>query len=259
MGYAIKKSSIVRMLLLQIILTSSVFGQNALKLGQKFTVQIDKYKLGPDKHKGGYDGDAQPKIDLNDGKNGDNPYFRRHNVARAWNSCGGYWFTVGKRFKDEPDPRGEQWVDYKPPLNKLGCGQYEIIAYFRGSYKHRAKYGALYTVYHTNGKTSKKQSQKHSEKKCDMSVNLGTFNLGCDGYLRVEDTGSDMILFQHVDFIYKGGGSTNISKIMKRRQNESFTGHQSGHNISFSTLFMPNSFDKCSSINGKSMTQSPNK
>jgi hypothetical protein len=53
----------------------------------------DVYRLNQD----GYTGDentTQPKADLNDGQNGDNPYYQRTNVAGAHNSgfCT-YWYT----------------------------------------------------------------------------------------------------------------------------------------------------------------------
>ena len=67
-----------------------------------------------------YDGDAIRKVDANDGRAGDNPYFQRHNVARAWRTAGGYWYTSKHRLDEEPYLAGAQWVDYKPPFAALG-------------------------------------------------------------------------------------------------------------------------------------------
>jgi hypothetical protein len=68
----------------------------------------------------GYDGDVLPKTDANDGAGRDNPYYQRHNVARAWPTDVGYWFTGSDQHEGEPDPAGEQWVDYVPPFEVLG-------------------------------------------------------------------------------------------------------------------------------------------
>ena len=62
----------------------------------------------------------QPKTDANSGTASDNPYYRRHNVARAWATDTGYWFTDVDQFEGEPDPAGEQWVDFVPPFEILG-------------------------------------------------------------------------------------------------------------------------------------------
>ena len=93
----------------------------------------------------GYEGDVQPKTDGNLGTNGDNPYYRRHNVARAWPTDTGYWFSGSDQHLDEPDPAGEQWVDYTPPVEILGSGLYSVVASYRWS-TSRASYPALYRV-----------------------------------------------------------------------------------------------------------------
>ena len=73
----------------------------------------------------------QPKTDANSGTASDNPYYRRHNVARAWATDTGYWFTDVDQFEGEPDPAGEQWVDFVPPFEILGPGRYSIEAGYR--------------------------------------------------------------------------------------------------------------------------------
>ena len=63
----------------------------ALLVGDTFVLTRDSWTSPP----GGstYDGDVLPKVDTNSGTGGDNLYYRRHNVARAWPTDTGYWFT----------------------------------------------------------------------------------------------------------------------------------------------------------------------
>lgn len=150
----------------------------------------------------GHTGDehtTRPRVDKNDGLNGDNPRFRRHNVARAFHQ---YWYTSGHRKSGEPDPKGEQWVDYKPVFSMLGVGRYRIIATYRAT-KHRPNYPAYYWA--KNTKTGdflrlRQQNQSKGYRNFDM----GVFYMCKDSFLRVEDKSSGSISFKQAKFIYLG-------------------------------------------------------
>jgi len=107
------------------------------------------YRLLADAHTGD-EGTTEPKTDANDGLNGDSPYYRRHNVARAHLD---YWYTSAYQNPGEPDPAGEQWVDYTPPLGILGPGTYSIEALYRMT-DSRATYDVPYIIYHAGGTTT---------------------------------------------------------------------------------------------------------
>lgn len=157
-----------------------------LRPGQSYTVSIDAFT--------GDEATTHPKGDANDGKNGDNPYFQRYNVARAHLD---YWYSSGNREAGEPDPRMDQWVDYRPPLGQLGAGRYRITAQYRQT-DNRASYEALYIVTHRGGTTTVRRDQRQGTGYVD--VPLGEFDLGCTGFVRVQDTGAQSISFNKMVF-----------------------------------------------------------
>jgi hypothetical protein len=134
----------------------------------------DVYQLNPDSASGD-EVTTCPKTDANDGTSGDNPYFRRTNVARAHlGGCSGrYWYTSSNQSlcsddppvnscppntcADEPDPAGPQYVDYAPPFgtgaNQLPPGRYRLNAEYRNT-TSRASYPAEYIVNHATGTTT---------------------------------------------------------------------------------------------------------
>lgn len=187
------------MFLLVIAIPLAAFGETIttpkpMKAGDVYRIVRDGFTT-----QGGYDGNVLPKTDANDGKNGDNPYYRRHNVARAWSSFGGYWYTSSHRESGEPDPRGEQWVDYVPPLEMLGGGIYQIKTFYRHS-ENRADYPAKYIIHHVGGTTTINRDQRIG---ADMvAFDLGQWNLGTDGWVRVQDTGARSICFGNMEFTY---------------------------------------------------------
>lgn len=143
----------------------------------------------------GYEGDVQPKLDENLGTTGDNPYYRRHNVSRAWATGTGYWFTDTNQFAGEPDPAAEQWVDYVPPFEILGPGRYSIEIGYRWA-ASRASYPAVYTVHHVHGTNVTLQSQRVGVAGSSIVyVALGPFEMAPGSFVRVEDTGSEIITF----------------------------------------------------------------
>ena len=150
-----------------------------------------------------------PKTDANDGLDGDNPYFQRWNVARAHtDGTNSFWYTSNYQIIGEPNPSGNQWVDYKPPLSVLGAGWYRITATYRKT-NSRADYGAKYIVYHSGGTTTITQSQFGYGDEY-VSFVLGDFDLGGAGWVRAQDTGTGSITFNEMSFTYLGqqGDST---------------------------------------------------
>lgn len=148
----------------------------------------------------GYEGDVQPKTDANTATVNDNPYYRRHNVARAWATGTGYWFTDFDQHDGEPDPAGEQWVDYVPPFEILGPGRYSIEAGYRWA-ATRASYPAVYAVHHLGGTNVTLQSQRVGSVTASIAyVALGQFDMVPGSFLRVEDTGAESITFGNVRF-----------------------------------------------------------
>lgn len=148
----------------------------------------------------GYEGDVQPKSDANDGLNRDVPYYRRHNVARAWATGTGYWFTDVDQKAGEPDPAGEQWVDYVPPFEILGPGRYSIEVGYRWA-ATRASYPAVYAVHHLGGTNITLQSQRIGLPAASIAyVSLGQFDMVPGSFVRVEDTGAEIITFGNARF-----------------------------------------------------------
>ncbi len=161
----------------------------------------ETYRLDADAHTGDEE-TTEPKTDLNDGLNGDSVHFRRFNVARAHLD---YWYTSSYQNPGEPDPAGSQWVDYVPPLNILGPGVYSIEARYRNT-DARATYDVPYTVHHQGGTTTILKCQRDGTSGSYYTVNLGTFDLGTDGWVRVEDPGSSSITLDPIRFTYLGPG-----------------------------------------------------
>lgn len=162
----------------------------------------DSRTILPDYHTG-KEGSTRPRTDKNDGKDGDNPLYRRHNVARAFKlGLDAYWYTSSKRLSGEPDPSGEQWVDYKPPFAKWGVGRYRIIARYRAT-RNRASYAAEYIAKNTKtGDQTKYQVQKGSASY--RNFDMGVYYMCRDSFLRVKDPGSRSIAFGFAKFIYLG-------------------------------------------------------
>lgn len=185
----------------------------------------DMYQLNPD-YASGDEATTCPKIDLNDGAGGDNPYFQRFNVARA--HLGGcserYWYTSSYQMTcdgdppvntcgdgpciDEPDPSDTQYVDYAPPFgsgtNELSPGRYRIVGEYRFT-DARATYPAEYIVNHAGGTTTVNQSQREGTLNSCPSFEIGTFDMDTGSYVRVNDTGSSSITFNRMRFTLVAG------------------------------------------------------
>ena len=112
-----------------------------------------------------------------------------------------YWFTSKHRESGEPDPKGPQWVDYRPPLEQLGAGRYHVTAQYRQT-DNRAPYEALYIVSHRGGMTTVKRDQRVGAGY--VNIELGDFDLGCTGWARAQDPGADSITFNKMVFKYLG-------------------------------------------------------
>ncbi len=170
----------------------------ALNIGDVYELRRDNWTDSP----GGqaYQGDVIPKTDAHDGLNGDNQYYRRHNVARAWPADVGYWFTAADQQPGEPDPAGEQWVDYAPPFEILNPGRYTIYGSYRWG-ATRASYPAVYRVYHALGTNEVFRDQRIGTVGQTIEYFLiGTFEMRPGSFVRVEDTGAESITFAHMRF-----------------------------------------------------------
>lgn len=168
----------------------------------------DVYQLNPDGFTGG-EGTTEPKVDLNDGLNGDNKFYKRTNVARAWpyGCAQPYWYTSAYQEAGEPDPAGPQYVDYAPPFgansNQLPPGRYRLNAQYRFT-DARAYYPAEYTVNHAGGSTTILQSQREGTPDACESFDLGEFDLQSGSFIHVNDTGTESITFNRMLFTYLG-------------------------------------------------------
>lgn len=168
----------------------------------------DVYQLNVDAATGD-EATTEPKTDLNDGQNGDNPYFQRTNVARA--HVGGctlrYWYTSSYQDPGEPDPAGPQYVDYAPPFgtaaNQLTPGRYRLNAEYRNT-TSRATYPAEYIITHASGITTVLKSQLDGVSGSCPNFDLGEFDLVAGSFIRVNDTGSQSITFNRMLFTYLG-------------------------------------------------------
>lgn len=174
----------------------------ALNIGDTYVLRAD-----------GFTGDedtTEPKTDANDGKNGDNIYYQRTNVARAHLD---YWYTSNYQNPGEPNPNGPQWVEYLPPLNILGPGRYKITAEYRYS-TSRATYAVPYIVTLGDGSTSTTWRVQSDQGTTYVTFILGEYDLGSTGKVRVEDKkqdnswGSGSITFNKMKFTYLGPSDT---------------------------------------------------
>lgn len=171
--------------------------QGALKKDQTFMINVDAFTGDEDK--------TEPKIDKNDGKDGDNPQFRRHNVARGFKpgTINAYWYTSSRRKKNEPDPNGPQWVDYTPDFSKLGVGRYRIAIEYRSTH-HRPDYPVHYYAKDTKTGDFLKLWKQNQHTKSYRWVQMGIHFMCKDSYVRVEDKGPGAISFKRGRFTYLG-------------------------------------------------------
>jgi hypothetical protein len=157
----------------------------ALAEGEIFEIVPDDYA--------GDEETTSPRHDLNDGVGGDSPYFRRHNVSRAHTGRGiSYWYTSKYRLPGEPDCAGEQWVDYVPPFDILGSGRYRLTWRFRAS-EGRAYYPARVQICHAGGMEVITVPQRTGTGA--VAVDLGEFDMGAHGWVRVVDDRAGSIAF----------------------------------------------------------------
>ena len=168
----------------------------ALAIGDTYRLEVDAWT--------GDEGTTEPTTDANDGLSGDNPYFQRNNIAHAHNSGGcQYWYTSSHyNLPHDPNPAGPQWVDYKPPLNILGAGRYRIVAQYRNT-PARATYPAQYIVHLGDGSTTTVNKSQLEGVDC-VEFQVGEFDLGSTGWMRVNDTGSQSLVMSHVKFTWLG-------------------------------------------------------
>jgi hypothetical protein len=164
-----------------------------LKPGGEYKIVVDAFT--------GNEATTMPKTDANDGKAGDNPAFRRTNVARAHTFGEPYWFTSKHQEAGEPNPKGDQWVDYVPPFAKIGGGRYRVLIKYRAG-ENRATYPAKYIVQHASGPTTVTRDQHIGTDITEFDV--GTYAFGCSGSVRVEDAGAESISFAGARFVYVG-------------------------------------------------------
>lgn len=163
-----------------------------LAVGATYTLNIDAFT--GDEHT------TQPKSDANNGQSGDNPLFRRHNVARGHAD---YWYSSSHQKAGEPDPNGPQWVDYTPDFDQLGRGCYRITAQYRGT-NNRALYPALYRVLNTaNGDHLYERVQKRLDG-AYVDEDLGTHQMCSTSFVRIEDPGPNSISMNKMRFKYLG-------------------------------------------------------
>ena len=168
------------------------YAPGTLPIGNSWRVNVDAHS--------GDEGTTQPKTDANDGLNGDNHEFRRFNVARAHND---YWYTSSHQESGEPDPNGDQWVDFVPNFATLGTGRYHITTQYRAT-ENRATYAALYWVLnHLDDDVVYEVIQERGEGEY-VIVDLGEHYLCQGSFVRVQDPGPNSISFHRMDFTYLG-------------------------------------------------------
>jgi hypothetical protein len=160
--------------------------------GETFMLEVDGHT--------GDEATTEPKTDANDGANGDNPQFRRHNVARAHID---YWYTSSYQEAGEPDPDGEQWVDYTPDFTLLGVGCYHIVARYRAT-ESRATYAALYQIRNADGLVVQLERVQERGSGEYRDEDLGHHVMCPDSYVRIEDPGASSITFNQMQFTYVG-------------------------------------------------------
>lgn len=164
-----------------------------LKPGGEYKLAIDAFT--------GNEATTTPKTDANDGKAGDNTAFRRTNVARGHVFGEAYWFTSKHQEAGEPNPKGDQWVDYVPPFAKIGGGRYRVLIKYRAG-ENRASYPAKYIVQHIGGPTTVTRDQHIGTDITEFDV--GTYAFACTGSVRVQDPGAESISFGAARFVYVG-------------------------------------------------------
>lgn len=156
----------------------------------------EEHEIGVDGHSGDEES-TEPKEDANDGLDGDEPSFQRHNVARAHCTSRCYWYSSSHQESGEPDPEGEQWVDYVPDFAALGVGWYDIRAVYRQS-DNRADYEAVYRIEHRDGSSDLLQDQREGSDY--VEIDLGRWWMCPGSKLRVIDEGGESITFNEVEF-----------------------------------------------------------
>ncbi len=166
--------------------------QGSLSVGQTYTLTVDAHT--------GDEATTQPKTDANDGLNGDNPRYRRNNVARAH---GDYWYTSSFQEAGEPDPNSPQWVDYVPDFNSLGVGCYNIMAQFRAT-ENRANYAVAYRIINTSVGDVLIERVQYSGNGEYVDEDLGNHFMCPDSYVRIQDPGAKSITFNKMRFTYLG-------------------------------------------------------
>jgi hypothetical protein len=194
-------SKVFRRAILSVIyLFATVMAQSAEYTTPQSLAVGDTYKLLID----GFTGDeasTEPKTDANNGLSGDNPYFQRYNIARAHND---YWYTSKYQEAGEPDPAGPQWVDYKPPLSVLNPGRYHITTQYRDT-DNRTNTNTPCIVTHAGGTTTIYHNQSVGDDLSYYTVDLGEYDLGSTGWVRIQDPGAlSVIGFHWMKFTYLG-------------------------------------------------------
>jgi hypothetical protein len=163
-----------------------------LTVGQTYVVGIDAFR--------GDEATTEPKRDANDGDDGDNPQFRRVNVARAH---GNYWYSSSHQEPGEPDPNGPQYVDYVPSFNDLGVGCYHVETEYRAT-ENRANYAVDYQLFDGDQvRVSYEVIQARGEGEY-VPIDLGRHVLCAETRVRVSDPGPASISFHPMHFTYLG-------------------------------------------------------
>ncbi len=164
-----------------------------LDVGATYTVEIDAHT--------GDEDTTEPKTDANDGRGGDRIDYRRHNVARAHNRL--YWYTSNHRVAGEPDPSGEQHVDYVPDFSSIGVGCYHIVAQYQST-ENRALYAAEYLIRDGERVRARYEVVQERGPYASVGVDLGTHVMCPESYLRIRDPGPNSITFNAARFTYRG-------------------------------------------------------
>ena len=164
----------------------------SLNVGETHVVGVDAFT--------GDEATTEPKTDANDGLNGDNPRYRRHNVMRAH---GDYWYTSSFQQAGEPNPNDLQWVDYTPDFQSLGIGCYKVIGQYRAT-ENRANYIVDYRVMNTASGNLVYQEVQAKGAGEYHDVHLGNYQLCANSFVRIQDPGAKSITFNKVRFVYQG-------------------------------------------------------
>ena len=163
-----------------------------LPVGSTWTVNVDAHT--------GDEATTEPKTDAHSGQSGDNHEFRRYNVARAHND---YWYTSSHQEAGEPNPNGDQWVDFAPDFATMGVGKYRITTQYRAT-ENRATYAAFYWVLdHADDDVLYQVVQERGEGEY-VEVDLGEHHMCPGSFVRVQDPGSASISFHRTKFTFVG-------------------------------------------------------